>query len=170
LADVYRAHSGFVLRSARHLRVPERHLDDVVHDVFIIAHTRLPDFDQARGSLRSWLFGITRRVVLHHRRSSARHQRRLRVVRAPPTQARPDEELARRRVVDHIETFLAQLPGKQRIVFALADIEGMPAAEVARAIEANINTVYARLRAARRAFSQYLDSLEPDDRRSDGTP
>ena len=160
LAEVYRAHADFVLRSARHLGVPERHLDDVVHDVFIIAHRRLPDFDEARGTLRSWLFGITRRVVLHHRRSSARHQRRLRVVPSPSAHGRPDEELARARVVAHIDTFLEGLPAKQRIVFALADIEGMPGAEVARSLGTNVNTVYARLRAARKAFAQYLDTLE----------
>ncbi|MCH9687944.1 MAG: sigma-70 family RNA polymerase sigma factor [Deltaproteobacteria bacterium] len=171
LADVYRAHADFVLRSARHLGIPERHLDDVVHDVFIIAHQRLPDFDEARGGLRGWLFGITRRVVLHHRRSAARHQRRLRVVPSPVATARPDEQMAQRRVVDHIETFLDSLTPHQRIVFALADIEGMPAVEVARSLGANVNTIYARLRAARRAFARYIDGLQhPPHAGAHGTP
>lgn len=163
LAEVYRAHADFVLRGARHLGVPEAHLDDVVHDVFIVAQKRLPDFDEARGGLRSWLFGITRRVVLHHRRAAARHQRRLRVVPAPAAQPRPDEAVARQRAADHVHRFLDGLPERQRLVFALADIEGMPAVEVARALEANVNTVYARLRAARRAFTRYLDRLDREE-------
>lgn len=161
LAEIYRTHADFVQRSAGHLGVPDHHLDDVVHDVFIIAHRKLPQFDQARGSLRSWLFGITKRVVLHHRRSAARHRRRLTVVPSPPRAPRPDEQLARRRVVDHIEVFLDRLPPPKRLVFILADIEGMPAVDVARSLEINVNTVYARLRSARREFSGYLAQLEP---------
>ncbi len=160
LAEVYRVHGSFVQRCAGHLGVREHQLDDVTHDVFLVAHRRLPEFDQARGSLRSWLFGITKRVVLHHRRAAARHQRRLRVVPSPASQPCPEEEMARRRVVDHVERFLRELPAKQRMVFALADIEGMPAVEVARSLETNVNTIYARLGAARRAFARYLDALE----------
>ncbi|MCA9652657.1 MAG: sigma-70 family RNA polymerase sigma factor [Myxococcales bacterium] len=163
LAEVYRAHAGFVLRGARHLGVPEAHLDDVVHEVFIIAHRRLPDFDEARGGLKSWLFGITRRVVLHHRRAAARHQRRLRVVPTPPSQPRPDEVVARQQAADHVQRFLDGLPPRQRLVFALADVEGMPAVEVARALEINVNTIYARLRAARIAFARYLDALDGEE-------
>ena len=168
LAEIYRLHADFVRRSADHLGVPPPHLDDVVHDVFIIAHRRLPDFDQARGSLRSWLFGITKRVVLHHRRDAARHRRRLRVVPEPPRVPCPDEEVARRQVIDRIEAFLESLPPKQRLVFALADVEGMAGVEVARSLGVNINTVYARLRAARRAFNLYLDQLEVDREDGDG--
>lgn len=169
LAEIYRAHADFVQRSAGHLGVPDHHLDDVVHDVFIIAHRTLPRFDQARGSLRSWLFGITKRVVLHHRRSAARHRRRLTVVPSPPQAPHPDEELARRRVVDHIEAFLDRLPPSKRLVFTLADIEGMPAVEVARSLGINVNTAYARLRSARREFALYLDQLEPSPEDEHGT-
>lgn len=168
LAEIYRAHADFVQRSAGHLGVPDHHLDDVVHDVFIIAHRRLPDFDPARGSLRSWLFGITRRVVLHHRRAAARHRRRLTVVPSPARTPRPDEEVARRRVVEHIERFLQGLPPNKRLVFTLADIEGMPAVEVARSLGTNVNTVYARLRSARQQFARYLERLEQDGEDGDG--
>ncbi|MCX4239381.1 RNA polymerase sigma factor [Paraliomyxa miuraensis] len=162
LAEVYRAHADFVLRCAAHLGVPEAHQGDVAHDVFIIAHRRLPDFDEARGSLRSWLFGITKRVAMHHRRATARHQRRLRVVPSPARQPGPDEEVARRRVITHIEHFLARLAPGKRLVFALVDIEGMPAVEVARSLGINVNTAHARLRSARRAFADYLEQLERD--------
>ena len=89
---------------------------------------------------------------------------------SPPTQPCPEEEVARRRVVDHVERFLRGLPAKQRIVFALADIEGMPAVEVARSLETNVNTIYARLAAARRAFARYLDELEREREDEHGHP
>lgn len=168
LAEVYRVHATFVRRCAGHLGVLDPHLDDLVHDVFLVVYRRLPELDRTRGTLRSWLFGITKRVVLHHRRAAARHQRRLTIVPPPSQQPCPDEEIARRRVVDHIDAFLRGLPPKQRIVFALADIEGMPAVEVARSLEANVNTIHARLGAARRAFARYLDQLEQDREDDDG--
>jgi RNA polymerase sigma-70 factor (ECF subfamily) len=170
LAEIYRVHADFVQRCAQHLGVPPHQLDDVSHDVFLVAYRRLPQFDEARGSLRSWLFGITKRVVLHHRRAAARHQRRLQIVPSPATQPCPEEEMARRRVVDHVDAFLHGLPAKQRIVFALADIEGMPAVEVARSLETNVNTIYARLAAARRAFARYLDQLEREREDEHGHP
>ncbi len=162
LAHVYRAHGDFVHRCAGHLGVPAAERDDVVHDVFLVVHRRLPEFDGARGNWRSWLFGITKRVVLHHRRSAARHQRRLRVVPDPQPRPEPDEAYARRQVVERVHQFLGSLSPERRIVFTLTDLEGMPAAEVARSLELNVNTVYARLRAARKAFSRYLDQLEPE--------
>ncbi|MGH1345602.1 MAG: RNA polymerase sigma factor [Nannocystales bacterium] len=168
LAEVYREYGDFVRRSAGHLRVRETQLDDVVHDVFIVAHRRLPNFDQARGTLRSWLFGITKRVVLHHRRAAARHQRRLTVVPEPHPSPGPDEALARRRVVQRIDTFLETLSGPKRLVFSLVEIEGMPAVDVARSLDMNINTVYGRLRSARGAFVEYLDRLERDGEGHDG--
>lgn len=166
LAAVYRDYGEFVWRSAGHLGVPDAHRDDVVHDVFLVVYRRLDQFEVSRGSWRSWLFGITKRVALHHRRAAARHQRRLRVVPTPPARPQPDEALARRRAAERIEAFLGTLPPAQRLVFTLTDLEEMSAAEVARSLELNANTVYARLRAARRAFTRYLDSLEADDVRA----
>lgn len=162
LAEVYRAHGEFVRRCAGHVGVPEPQRDDVVHDVFLIVYRRLPQFDQARGSWRSWLFGITKRVAMHHRRSVARHERRLRVVPQPARRPEPDEAYARHQVAERIDAFLASLPEAKRIVFTLTDIEGMPAADVARSLGLNVNTVYARLRSARLRFSEVLDQLEEE--------
>ena len=165
LAEVYRLHGDFVRRTAGHLGVPEAQRDDVVHDVFLIVYRRLPQFDPAHGSWRSWLFGITKRVAMHHRRARARHERRLRVVPEPARRPGPDEAFARRQVVDRIEAFLQTLSPAKRIVFTLTDIEGMSAAEVARSLELNVNTVYTRLRSARIAFTTYLEALEGHDDR-----
>lgn len=160
LAELYRTHADFVVRIAGHLGVAEHAKDDVVHDVFLVAYRRLDEFDPARGTARSWLYGVTRRVVMHHQRSAARHVRRLHAVPDRPGPAAPDEQLAERRAAAEVDAFLASLPDERRLVFALTDIEGMSAVEVARALECNLNTVYGRLRAARRAFATWLNHLE----------
>jgi RNA polymerase sigma-70 factor (ECF subfamily) len=168
LAEIYRTHADFVLRIAGHLGVHDEGKDDVVHDVFLVAHRRLPDFDSARGTLRSWLYGITRRVVMHHQRDHARRARRLHAVPQPPNPPPPDEHVAQRRAADEVDAFLASLPEERRLVFALADIEGMSAVEVARALDTNLNTVYGRLRSARSAFAAWLRRLDEDGKDDDG--
>ena len=50
LAEVYRAHADFVIRSTRHLGVPDPHVEDIVHDVFLVVHRRLAEFD-GRGTM-----------------------------------------------------------------------------------------------------------------------
>src|SRR6187399_205440 len=40
-------------------------LDDVVQEVFLVVHRKLPEFE-GRSSLRTWLAGIVRRVVADH--------------------------------------------------------------------------------------------------------
>ena len=43
--QVYSEYSAFVWRNARRLGVPSSGAEDVVQDVFIVVHRRLPDFD-----------------------------------------------------------------------------------------------------------------------------
>lgn len=169
LAEIYRAHADFVRRIAGHLGVHEAMRDDVVHDVFLVAHRRLPEFDVERGSLRSWLYGITRRVVMHRLRDDGRRARRLCAVPRPEDPSGPDEVVAQRRAAAMIEAFLASLSDERRLVFLLSDIEGMSVVEVARALECNLNTVYGRLRMARLAFATWLDQIEAGPRGDDVT-
>jgi len=46
---------------------PRIDAEDAAHDVFLVVFRRLPDLDDPQ-AFRSWLFGITRRVVAAHRR------------------------------------------------------------------------------------------------------
>ncbi len=150
-AAVYREHAAFVRRSLRHMEVQPAGLDDVLHDVFLVVHRRLDDYD-GRSSMRSWLYGVARRVALHHRRRGARRVRREHHAPVPAAQAQPDDVLARREAAQWVEDFVATLPPDQRAVFVLCEVEGLPAPEVAAATGAKLNTVYSRLRLARRRF------------------
>jgi RNA polymerase sigma-70 factor (ECF subfamily) len=140
------------------MRVGPEHVEDVVHDVFLVVHVRLPDFEPDRATLRSWLYGILRRVVSHHRRGAARAQRRLAVVPPPPDQPSPDEHVARLEAADMVDRFIGQLDDKKRPVFTLAEVEGMSAPEIAQCIDIKLNTVYSRLRLARREFEKFIQA------------
>ncbi len=152
---MYRDHADFVLRVACQFGVGQAHAEDVVHDVFLVVHRRLHEYDGR--SLRSWLYGITRRVVAHHHRGAARTRRREHDhAPVPRPIADPEQRAAMAGAVAIVERFVATLDEAQRTVFVLADIEGTPIPEIAEGLGLNLNTVYSRLRLARRRFEAML--------------
>lgn len=164
--QVYRDHVAYVFRLVQRFGVEAGEVEDATQEVFVIVHRRLHEFDGARGSLRTWLFAITRRVAANRRRAS---QRRLRVVPPAPakaTDARPDpEQCARQRqVLERVGQFLSTLPAEQREVFELIEIEGLRGPEASEALGVKLNTVYTRLRLARLAFKAFAGRLDPERR------
>ncbi len=63
---VYEEYFDFVWRTLRRYGVPEAAMDDAIQDAFLVVHSRLPTFE-GRSSLRTWIFGIARRVARDHR-------------------------------------------------------------------------------------------------------
>ncbi len=161
LDEVYRSHARFVWRVAGAFGVDNDQRDDVVHDVFVVVHRRLSQYDPQR-AMRTWLFGITRMVVLNRRRRLGRHARKLRVVPEPQAPPTPEEEHELRRRAGMVQTFLDGLDRRQRVVFELVEIEGMSGPEVARTVGANVDTIYTRLRSARRAFREFVARTRRD--------
>src|SRR3954469_13759456 len=155
--DVYGSELGFVWRSAKRLGLRDAALDDAVQEVFVVVHRRLAEFE-GRSSLRTWLFGITLRVVRDHRRSARRRDP------GPPvdpdslraTGSGPAESAEKAEAVRLLHTLLDELDDERREVFVMAELEQMPMPEIAEALAINVNTAYARLRAARQEFEQAL--------------
>ncbi|MGC4094788.1 MAG: sigma-70 family RNA polymerase sigma factor [Polyangiaceae bacterium] len=153
LGEVYEVHFDFVWRSLRRLGVPQSQLEDAAHDVFLVAHRRLAEFE-GRSSLKTWLFAIALRVAQNLRRSLSKGGGEL-LDEQVPTDAgdAPDEQAARSRAVQLGVRLLAELDAEKRAVFVLAELEQLPASEIAEALGLPLFTVYSRLRAARRAFN-----------------
>ena len=153
LAEVYETHFDFVWRSARRLGVASLHVDDVVQEVFLVVHRRLAEFE-GRSSLKTWLFGITRRIVRDHRRSARRKPcEPLGAIEPVDSTAQgADAQLSQRQDTQLLHALLDELDEDKREAFVLAELEQMSGPEIADALDVNLNTVYARLRAARIAF------------------
>jgi RNA polymerase sigma-70 factor (ECF subfamily) len=156
--DVYAEHFAFVWRSVRRLGIDMSAVDDVVQDVFLVVHRRIGDFE-ARSSMKTWLFGIALRVVRDHRRTLKRKPAQLGGAAAVETDvdgvhdasARgPHEHVTEREAARTLHSLLDELDDEKRAVLVLAELEQMTVPEIAEAVEANVNTVYSRLRAARR--------------------
>ncbi len=106
-------------------------VQDLTHDVFLRMVEAIRSFDPARGSFRTWLFGIAHhRLVDYHRRQSLRHHQALTDVLANPhdTPATQAEGALTR---ESLRRALGRLTEDQRQVIILKFIEGLSNAEVA---------------------------------------
>jgi RNA polymerase sigma-70 factor (ECF subfamily) len=158
LRGLYEAHWDFVWRALRAHGVREADLEDETHEVFLVVHRRLADFE-GRSRVTTWLWGIAARVASDWRRRA--HVRREELTAAPPdatvpSEASPDADLQRARARATLEWILDTLCPEQRAVFVLFELDGMAAEEIAALVEAPVNTVYSRLRLARKRFERSL--------------
>ena len=162
---VYEMHFAFVWRTARRLGVAESDVSDIVQEVFLVVHRRLEEFEQ-RGSVKTWLFGILRRVVSDYRRTLRRKPSLVGKVEAIEPDAwkssgnTPAENAEQREAMRLVTRLLEELDADKREAFVLAELEEMTTAEVADALDLNPNTAASRIRAGRAAFEAALSRHE----------
>jgi RNA polymerase sigma-70 factor, ECF subfamily len=155
LPEIYESCFGYIWTCLKRLGVWDRDLEDAVHDVFIVVHRRLSDYDHTR-PLKPWLAGISARVASEFRRR-AQHRREVvtedQDMETASTLPSADAALLDKqrralvlRALDHLEF-------DRRTVLVLHDIEGYAIPEISESLEINVNTLYARLRAARADFA-----------------
>lgn len=154
--ELYALYFGFVWSSARRLGVRPTAMDDVVQEIFLVIHRRMPTLRQPE-SLRSWIYSVVRRTVSgHHRRQRKREAQDFALARH--TQAREEAQLTPQELTEQSEDakllweLLAELDAAKREVLILVELEGMTAGEISEALQIPLNTVYSRLRTARLAF------------------
>lgn len=164
---VYDAYFDFVWRSVRRLGVPEAAIDDAVQDVFVVVYRRLADFER-RSTIKTWIFGIALRVVKTHRRTAARKPTEPLPDVLPGKGRDPQQETERRQALDVLDQILDRMDEDKRAVFVMAELEQMTAPEIAEVTETKLNTVYSRLRAARRLFEDGVKRHRAQDERRHG--
>lgn len=153
--EVFAEHANFVWRSLRRLGVASGDVDDALQEVFLVVFRRIAEYED-RGLIRAWLFTISRQVASHYHRGVTRAETRRQGLVLDAAAADLEESLARREAERVVHAFLAELDEPQRMVFYLADVEGLTAPEIAAALAVNLNTVYGRLRLARKRFERAL--------------
>jgi RNA polymerase sigma-70 factor (ECF subfamily) len=155
--ELYAAHVDCLWRSARRLGVGDDAIDDVLQQVFIVLHRRLPEVHMV-GSWKSWLIGVLIRVVRDHKRHlRRRNPSHLRTTTdlerlADDRGHHPEESVALSEAAALVQRWLDALPENLRIAFVLAELEHLSAAEIGAATSTNPSTVYSRVREARRRF------------------
>ncbi|MFY0532657.1 RNA polymerase sigma factor [Nannocystis pusilla] len=165
-AAVYRANYGFVWRTIRHLGVDPARIDDAVQDTFLVVYRRLPEF-AGRAAVRTWLFEIARRIASRYRRSAAREEpRRIALSEAEVLAPAVDAPVEQAEAAAILQGFLDGLDRDQAVVFVMTELEQWQAPEIAAELGVNLNTVYSRLRAARRELDRMVRRLDARDRRA----
>ncbi len=159
-----------VTRWVRAMGTPEAELDDIVQDVFIVVHRRLPDFDGE--NVAGWLYQIARRKVRDFRRLSWVKRVVFGGTWALDVQdtatTGPAESLERKRRGQMFEQMLTVLNDDQRAAFVLFEIEGKSGEEIAKIQRVPINTVWARIHKARKKLQERASRLERATQRPGG--
>jgi RNA polymerase sigma-70 factor (ECF subfamily) len=169
---VYHSYASFVWRNARRLGVPYGAVEDVMQEVFLVVHRRLPEFEERASilspgsftSMKAWLSAILIRVVRAHRRQARRKDGA--IENAPPSPdpdslsdrrlPSPLEAAERDEAVQELYAILSRMNEERREVLVLSELEELTAPEIAEALQVNVNTVSWRLGTARREFERMV--------------
>ena len=154
--EIYSAHFGYVWHALRRFGVPERDLEDAAHDLFVVLHRKLDDYDRSR-PIKPWLCGFAFRVASDYRRRARNRHETIGVSHEPasdkPSAEQRASENERRELVHRC---LSALDDDKRAVFVLVELQGLSVPEVAEIVGAPLNTCYSRLRLARARFAEVV--------------
>ena len=150
----FEQHKDAVYRFAWRMSGSPAAAEDITQDVFVGLLRHPGRFDPARGTLRAFLLGIARNLVLKRWRTEHRFEPLddEAVVAAPV-------DLDRGAVGDMVGRAVRALRPLQREVVILAEYEGLTLAEIAQAVEADVGTVKSRLHRARENLRRILAPL-----------
>lgn len=160
VATLYVEYARFVRRVLRSHGVLQHGLEDALQDVFLVAFRRYDDFVPV-ASYKTWLYAIAIKVARDFRRRASR-KGGLSVLQEHEVACARHDPFATTSaslMLQALNRKLARLGRERREVFILAEVEELTAPEIAKRLSIKLNTVYSRLRAARRDLR-----IEPDRR------
>lgn len=165
LEALLEGHEARLYRFARRLCRHREDAEDVLQESLLAAARGLPRF-RGGSSLSTWLYTIARSFCIKKRRKSVFAPAEVSLdgeASAPARRVadparRPDEALEASRLEAALERAIAGLDRPYREVLLLRDVEGLPAAEVARVTGLSVAAVKTRLHRAR---GRIRDALAP---------
>jgi RNA polymerase sigma-70 factor, ECF subfamily len=149
-SEIYVRHFEIAWRTLRRYGVPVAELEDALQEVFLIVHDRLPSFE-GRSSLKTWIFGVARRVARNHRAVDRMELCDPGILDELPIPGAANsgpgtEQHENARI---LYSLLAEISQERREILVLVELEQMTVAEAAEVLGENPNTLHSRLRAAR---------------------
>lgn len=133
--------------------------EDLLQETLVRVARALPRFE-GRSSAKTWAFSIATRVVADHFR---RPEARTRIVDLEEVHdlATDDVDIDTQIVVDEMNSCVREvidsLPDQYRAALVLHDLEGLTAAEVAKACECSVATAKIRIHRARVRLGKALE-------------
>jgi RNA polymerase sigma-70 factor (ECF subfamily) len=167
---VFREHAPRIYNIARRMLGNDADAEDVTQDVLVQVIRKLDTF-RGDAQLSTWLHRVTVNAALAFRQKRANRMKHetadpagesleLAPVNSPVKRwsIGPDEPVLQAEQTAAIEQAIGELPGPFRDVYVLADVEGLPNAEIADMLGLSVPAVKSRLHRAR---LRMRDSLAP---------
>jgi RNA polymerase sigma-70 factor (ECF subfamily) len=161
---VFREYAPRVYNLARRMLNNDADAEDVTQDVLLQVVRKLDTF-RGESAFPTWLHRVTVNAALAHRRKRASRQalqtgEPLDAVledghghphpnSARPWSVSPDQPVLDAETHEVIERAIGELPETYRDVYVLADVEGLPNAEIAEMLDLSVPAVKSRLHRAR---------------------
>jgi RNA polymerase sigma-70 factor, ECF subfamily len=133
-------------------------VEDLVQDVFLAAFQHLADFNPEKGHFSTWLFRIARNKCLNE----TRRKRDLLMAVLPerPGPETPGTLLMRKEASELLDSALERLKFRDRMIFVLAELNGLSYAQIAVIEKINLGTVRSRLARTREKLRQLLQKTK----------
>jgi len=157
-----------LLRVALASGLPRDRAEDAVQASLLVFVQRAQDYD-GRARVGSWIYGILVRKILEERRAAQRITREEDIDAVmesrfdeggswmrPPRG--PGDALVRGEMRRELESCLEALPERQRIAFALREVEGLTTGEVCKILEVSANNLGVLLFRARNGLRECLEA------------
>lgn len=157
--SLYHRRQGGVYRFALQMSGSPSVAEDVTQEVFLLLMREAAGYDEARGSVTSYLYGVARNFVLR------RLDKESRFVALPEEEthqgegegaADPLAELTRNAEIEAVRQAVLLLPSPYREVVVLCDLHEMSYAEAAAALDCAVGTIRSRLHRARILLAEKL--------------
>lgn len=168
-ADLFRQYAPFVASFLLRMGVSRADLDDVMQDVFLVAH-KIGGYTPGPAKPTTFLANIALRAATTHRRKGKTRSfvraNDEAVVGAVEPGLDPERAAETRRRMELFNRALARLDDDKRAIFLMAEVHGETVVSIAAGLGIPVDTAYSRLRAARKLFREAalaLHEAEPAD-------
>ncbi len=148
---IFKSHKDAVYGFAYRMTGSPFDAEEISQDCFLALLGGTAKFDDGRGSMRCFLIGVTRNLVLKRWRSEGRFD----PVEDHETPVDPVDPSSRE-ISEIVAQAVGALPPLQREVLIMAEYEGFSLKEIAQTVEAEVGTVKARLHRARENLRRAL--------------
>lgn len=165
-ADLFKQYAPFVASFLVRMGVSRADLDDVMQEVFLVAH-KLGGYAPGPAKPTTYLANIALRAATTHRRkhqvrSFVRANEEL-VGAASGDIPNPERAAENQRQLQMLQAALDRLDDDKRAIFIMAEINGETVVSIAAGLGIPVDTAYSRLRAARRLFHEAAAALAGDE-------
>jgi RNA polymerase sigma-70 factor (ECF subfamily) len=147
---LYDRHGGAAFSLAYRMVGNWASAEDITQEAFLSIWRSRLRYDQARGSVRTWVLGIVHNRAIDGLRRSVVHDRRRETVEGLEerfeARERTDVEAARREEARTVRSALDTLPEDQRRTIELAYFGGFSHSQIAELLDEPIGTVKGRMR------------------------